>query len=413
MLIKLRFSFLFLIYFAFSLQGQYNGFRFVSGKSIEIPFELHQNLIVVDLVLGNKLPVKFIFDTGAEHTIVCKKELISLLGLPYERSFKIMGADFKTVLEAHLVKRVPLNLVNNLAFAVQDLLVLDEDYYRLDESIGQPVHGIIGADLFNRYLLKIDYIAKKITLSETEVFKIPNNFSYFPIEVIKGKPYFYPRLALQPGTYFDIKLLLDTGAGVSLLLLNHSHPLLSIPQNSLKGTLAMGLGGNIEGCIGRISELKLSSEISFPQLITDFQDISDNVDSTFALTKNGIFGEKLLQRFDVIVDYQRSGLYLKPNKYSKKALREDKSGIRVIAQGRYFDEYYVNDVIPGSPADAVDIRMGDRILSINRYSMVFCTLETLSNKMSGKVGKRIILKIERNGKVSRKHFILQNLIQNN
>lgn len=391
------------------LFGQTFGFQFRGGTSIDIPFEYHNNLIVVDVVLGKRLPLKFIFDTGAEHSIICKREIASLADLRFEREFEILGADLKRTLKAFLVKGVRLELVNTLGFAEQDMLVLDEDYYRLDECTGQPIHGIIGADLFNRYVVKIDYVRKRIKLIESASFVPPKDVFPLDLEISKGKPYFKPLLSLRPNEAFPTKLLIDTGAGLSLLLFNNTHPSLKPPENSLRGTLAMGLGGNVEGFIGKINHLELSESLGFSNLVCDFQDITNLLDSTVSNQRNGIFGEKLLSRFDVTLDYIRGKVYLKPNRWYKKPLEEDKSGLMLMAHGVKLNDFYINDIVPGSPASWADIRQGDIILSINRVPAGFYTIDDINKIFSGKEGKLIKIKILRNGKKYNKRFYLRSL----
>lgn len=398
-----------LLFISKLLFGQTFGLQFRGGASIEIPFEYHNNLIVVDLVLGKKLPLKFIFDTGAEHSIICKREVASLVGLNFEREFEILGADLKKTLRAYLVKNVRIELVNVLAYAEQDMLVLDEDYYRLDECTGQPIHGIMGADFFNRYVVKIDYVRKKIKLIDPSKFVAPKDISPLQLEINRGKPYFTPSLSLRPNESFPTKLLIDTGAGLSLLLFNNTHPLLAPPENSLRGTLAMGLGGNVEGYIGRINQLEISNNLAFNNLVCDFQDISTVIDSTVSIQRNGILGEKLLSRFDITLDYIRGFVYFKPNRWYQKPIEEDKSGLMVMAHGAKLNDYYINDIIPGSPASWADIRQGDVILSINHIPISFYSIDDINKLFASKEGKLIKLKISRNGKKYFKHFYLRSL----
>jgi hypothetical protein len=410
----MKYTLIFIVFWSLSfvekIPAQTLGFQFSKDvPSIEIPYEMYNNLIVIDLVIEKKLPVKFVFDTGAEHTIICKKEITTILGVQYEKTFSMLGADFKKVLTAYLVKSVSINLVNDLAHAKQDVLVLEEDYYRFDETSGLPIHGIIGADMFNRYVVGIDYHRKKIKLTQSAKFKVPNNYTAFPIEIIKGKPYFYPQLSLRPNESFAVKLLIDTGAGVALLLFSNTHPLLTPPSNSVKGTLALGLGGRVEGFVGKVNHLQLTEKIVFSNITTAFQDVGDFVDSTFAKSKNGIFGEILLQRFDVIIDYVRGNLYLKPNRAYRKPLPEDRSGLSIIAQGQSLNQYIVNDIIPGSPANWADIRVGDSIKTIGRIPCSLLILDDVTKRLRQKAGKTIHITIVRNGRKYKKRIILKDL----
>jgi hypothetical protein len=400
---------IFLLLFAHLSRGQTFGLQLRDATSIDIPFEFHNNLIIVDVVLGNTLPLKFIFDTGAEHSIICKKEIASILNLNFEREFVLLGADLKKTLKAYLVKGVRIDLINHVAFATQDMLVLEDDYYRLDECTGQPIHGIMGADFFNRYVVTIDYIRKKIKLTEPTQFRPAKGTMAIPIEISRGKPYFSPQLMLRPNESFAIKLLIDTGAGLSLLLFNNTHPSLQPPENSLRGILGMGLGGNVEGYLGRINQLNITDKLGFNNLVCDFQDIVGIIDSSVFIQRNGIFGEKLLSRFDITLDYLRNVAYLKPNRWYKKPIMEDKSGLMVMAHGLQLNEFYVNDVIPGSPASWADIRQGDYIRRINRIPVSFYTIDKINQLLAGKEGKIVKLKIERNGKKYDKQFHLRNL----
>ena len=58
------------------------GFYLTNGKKrADIPFEFVNNFIVITLNFNGKLPLRFIYDTGAEHTILNKREIGDFLGL--------------------------------------------------------------------------------------------------------------------------------------------------------------------------------------------------------------------------------------------------------------------------------------------------------------------------------------------
>ena len=70
------------------VQGQ-SGFLLPGGvKQIEIPFEYVNSFIILNIAFNGSLPLKFIFDTGAEHTILTKREISDLLQVHYDREFR-------------------------------------------------------------------------------------------------------------------------------------------------------------------------------------------------------------------------------------------------------------------------------------------------------------------------------------
>ena len=134
-------------------------FGFVLGgekKVAKIPFDVYNNFMVVEVTINGRLPLKFIFDTGAEHTILSKNIFAEILGLRYDRPIKVVGADLNQDLIAYVSRNVHLRIGDEAVAPQQDILILAEDYIKIDEYAGTEIHGIIGADLFRNLVLKID-----------------------------------------------------------------------------------------------------------------------------------------------------------------------------------------------------------------------------------------------------------------
>lgn len=411
-----RFNILFVVFFLFFYLhkniGQSLGFQLQKGVNrVDIPFQLVNNLMVVDIVFHQTLPVKFIFDTGAEHTILCKKELAEILALPYDRSFKILGADMRTELTAHLLRRISLKVKNSYIEAPkQDILVLDDDYFKLDEASGEKISGILGADMFNRHVVKINYVKKIISLFDSEKFVPPDDFEQFDLDIKSGKPYFYPNVFIEKKDSIPLRILLDTGSLLPMLLFTNTHPSLKLPSQYIRGSIGIGLGGNVLGYVGKVSQVKLSPTIGFDALPCHFQDIDLVMDSTSSKTRNGIIGEPLLSRFTIYVDYVREKLYLQPNHFYKKEIRFDRSGLNLIAVGADLDQYLVHDIVPNSPAAWADFRKNDEIVSVNYIAANFYGLQELSALFKRKGNKKMRVVLLRYGHRYVKYLRLKDLI---
>ena len=278
---------------------------------IDIPFEFKNNLILVNVTFNNTFPLKFIFDTGAENTILTKRSITDLIGVRYEREFKVLGSDMQTELTAYLVRGIQLK-IEDMVSPNQTMLVLDEDYFNFEELLGIQIHGILGANVFKGLSVKINYRNKVITLMKSGTGKLPNeNYQVLPILVEKNKPYLETFVRTQNDTIVKVKLLIDTGAMLALLLNTDSHPLLRAPENAVNGNIGTGLGGFLKGHVGRVSELNFG-DIQCNEVITNFQDYEEGMDSSLMLDRNGIIGNGVLSRFDVIIDYPALKMYLQP-----------------------------------------------------------------------------------------------------
>ncbi len=408
---KLPLTIALFIWSSFSLVfGQINDMSLLKGaRKVDIPFEYVNNFIVVKLIFNRTFPLKFIFDTGAEHTILTKREITDLLQVNYLREFKVMGADMKTEMTAYLANDIHLK-INNIIFFNHSILVLEDDYFRFDEFAGVNVQGILGADLFRRFIVKINYHRKVITLYDPRYFSPPKDFREIPIELKRNKPYlFADALFQEQQEESNIKLLVDTGASLSLLLHTDSDSSFHLPPNVILSNIGMGLGGFLEGYMGRIKMLDMS-KYELNNVITNFQDTNPDIDPEYLNHRNGIIGNQLLYRFTIIIDYVKSKMYLKPNKHFDEKFQYDKSGISLAASGVNLNNYTILYLVPNSPAAEAGLQKGDELKKINGWPVSFFSLEDMNKKLRKKTGKQIKLVIHRNGERMKYTFKLRPLI---
>ncbi|MEM7104316.1 MAG: PDZ domain-containing protein [Bacteroidota bacterium] len=389
---------IFLFGIVYGLEAQPLGMKLTNyKKSAQLPFELHNNLIVVSVRLNNTLPVKLILDTGAQYTIITKRELTDLLDAMYGKKVTLYGSDRSVELHAQLAHNIGLNLPN-LVMKRQTLLVLDQDYLNLEYLLGTPIHGILGTDIFKRFVVKIDYFKKVITLYEREVFNDPGtDYSRHNIAIHHGKPYLTGNVKFNVESSFSPILLIDSGASLSLVLHPNTDEQVNVPDDFIKGNIGFGLGGELEGFLGRVFEFDLEP-YDFKNLVTNFQDLPIIEDSLSVIyRRNGFFGGELLSRFTCIFDFHKNLLYLKPNKKFSKSFAQDKSGLDIYASGIDLNNFIVRQVIGNTPAYRAGILPGDEILKINAKFHSNMDLQDVTRVLQGKTGKQIRMVVRRNG----------------
>ena len=378
-------------------------------KKIDIPFEYENNLIIVKVMFNRIFPLRFIFDTGAEHTILSKRQYADWMGIPYEREFKLLGSDLSVDLKAYLIRGIHLK-VENMIVPNHSLLVLGDDYFKFDEMTGVDVDGILGADIFRGLSVKINYEKKVITLVKYRHFTPPGGkYIGIPIDIKKNKPYLETRIQIQPDSVIDVRLLLDTGAMLSLLLNTDSDPRLRPPPNYIKGNVGAGLGGFIEGYIGRVASLHLG-DLQCNGVITNFQELVEGADPAILLSRHGVIGNEILSRFHVVIDYQGQMLYLQPNRRFRESFDFDKSGLIVIASGTNLNRFIVHTVLPNTPAYEAGLLPGDEIRNLNFTPPGFLTLRSINATLRAREGKKITIKVRRGDEDVKVRFRLRKLI---
>jgi hypothetical protein len=392
------------------LAGQ-SGFQMERGLNhVDIPFEYTNNFIIVTLRFNGIIQLKFIFDTGAEHTILSKREIGDLFGLRYEREFRVTGSDLRTELVAYLSRGIRLDIPDKGRADAEDILVLQEDYFRFEEYAGIRVQGILAATFFARYVIKINYQRQVLTLYERDAFThYSDGFKPLPVEIYRNKPYLNTLLRMRADSAAPVKLLLDTGAGLPLLLFSNTHPLLHPPANAIVSNIGMGLGGYLEGYTGRVFGVQLG-DYSQGGIVTYFQEIDTTERRHILNQRHGLIGNVLLKRFIVALDYQSGQLWLKPSRAYREVFVFDRSGLNIIAAGQGLNRFTIQSVLPNSPAAEAGLLPGDEILRVGAAPARLLDLGRVQRILQKKPGKKIRLVVRRGEEKLEKVVVLRDLI---
>ncbi len=383
---------------------------FYHTDKIEIPFELVNGFIVLDVAYGpRRLPLKFIFDTGAEYSILTYKEFARMSGARIGREVIILGADLSTKIRANVIHGNQLDIANRLNITNVDMILLGEDFLNIGQYVGFPVHGIIGANIFSRFLVEINYKKSLIVFHDPRKNKVSyKGYHEMNVDFISRKPYIQMLVEMPNGVPFTGKYLVDCGADLSLLMMLGSHEQLEIPKNTLVAHIAAGLGGSLKGYMGRVNRIELASlELSSP--VIHYQEMADST-RLDASAKNGIVGNRILSMYNVLIDYPNRKLFLKPYRKKIRRMKVDKSGMSVIASGPFLNQLSIAHILEGTPAAKAGLQAGDIILKINGFPALFWDVSSVTNKLMKKEGRKIKVVILREGKRLKFSFRLKKYI---
>ena len=379
-------------------------------KTIEIPFDLENDFIVISVLLNGKMPLRFIVDTGAENTVLLDRTMTDALNVSYRRSFQVRGADVDTELTAHLATGVDLRLADRLLARNRTVLVLEENYFNFERITGTNIHGILGGDFLMRFVVEFNFRRQIMVLHDPSKFRVRRKFVEVPTTFIRNRPYLNIDVGVLRDSASPRRLLMDTGAGLSLLM--HTYPQTvgsDLPEQTIPAHIASGLGGTMLGSVGRSRVVNLADR-RLDDVITYFQEV-DTVEMKFLNQREGILGNRILKRFTVVVDYVRQRVYLRAEgKAYKRKFTYDRSGISLLAGGDNLNKYSVSNVVPGSPADRAGIQVRDRLRAVNGISTNLMSLESIVRKLEGKAGKRIRVRIYRGGRLQDFTLTLEDLI---
>jgi predicted aspartyl protease len=394
------------------LNAQTLGFSITGGKSrVQIPIEVQNNLIIVPVILNGQVPLKFILDTGVRTTILTEKTYSDILRLTYARKYLIAGPGGEKIIEAYITNNVTLDLPG-IHGEGHTMLVLEKDYLELRNYLGTEVHGILGYELFSRFIVQINYEKKMLILQLPEFFKAPRKFQELPMVVQDTKPYVYTEIEMTDSARLKTKLLMDTGASHGLILEPESDSIIKVPPQHINSIIGRGLGGVITGKIGRIKSLEIG-KYKINSVLANFPDINsynDTLKTSRHVFRNGAIGGEILSRFDVIFNFPADKVYFKKNAAFGKKFYFNLSGVTIKARGARLRKFEITDVRKDSSAEKADIKVGDVILFINGIAVTSLDLNQVNGYLNSKPGRRISFDMERNGERIKRVFKLENQI---
>lgn len=263
---------------------------FIADKdSTSLSFDPANNLIVITATLNGKGPFRFLVDTGASHHVM-KPEAAQALGLKVTGGGEIDAGERGTV---------SAGLVEVTEVRVGDFTLERQQFFVTPFPPSYPFEGFLGAELFKRFTVRIDFRHSMITLIRPGAFRYQGAGTSLSLKFQGGLiPQVKARVDDDTGWF-----KFDTGYNGSVALFGdfierHKLLLKYAPQKSSSGgrTLTGEVG---DSPVARIRSFKLGGLTL------------DNVEAFFFLEKggsnsafSGAIGAALLKRFNVIIDYK-------------------------------------------------------------------------------------------------------------
>jgi hypothetical protein len=362
-------------------------FTIAGGTSTDLPFELLNNHIYVEVQLNGRGPFRVLCDTGGANIVT--PELAAALGLKTEGAIQGQGVG-EASQDVGLVKIESLQVggatLKNQLFMVFALAPLTK-------VSGVPFDGLVGYEIFKRFVVTIDYEHGRMTLTQPEAFAYEGQGIVVPFRFKGHVPQVDGEIDGVAGR-FDI----DTGSRASISLLSpfvEKNGLTAKYAPKIEGVTGWGVGGPSRSQVTRAKLLKLG-EVAIPDPVTEL-----------SLAKRGAFsdpyaagnvGAGVLKRFNIIFDYGRQRLIFEPNGNYGKPDTFDRAGLWVNSVDGALE---VMDVIAGAPAAEAGLKVGDLILAIDGRPAGEIAIPALRQRVrSDPPGTRVLLKV-RSGNTER------------
>lgn len=415
-------------------------------KVEKIHFELINNLMVVPIEI-NGAKLKFVLDTGVSSPILFNLTDQDSVQINQVSEITLRGLGEGEPIKALRSEHNRIRLGNATNLDQQLFIVLDKEI-NFSTSMGIPIHGIIGYDLFKSFVVEINYSRKSLKLfpSEHYEYRLKDKQETIPISLIDKKAYVDGTIDTDEKENIPVKLLVDTGSSDALWLFNNPELGLEVPEDYYEDFLGRGLSGNIYGKRSRLKGFRLGN-FSLFDAKTAFP-----YKESFGLVRNlagrnGSIGGEILKRFNFIVDYsrrqitlQKNALFKTPFQYNFAGIDLQHNGMRYISESiadynglvkdkdngsfgnvqillqnrtrlSLVPEIVVSSIRAGSPAEKAGLLEGDVILAVNGKRIHDYQLQEILQMINVKKGRRVKLLIERYNKDLLYSFVVEDVFK--
>lgn len=373
----------------------FTDFSFAGGGSrATIPFKLINNHIYIPVTV-NGHPLQFMLDTGGANILT--PAAAKSAGIASKGALQGGGVGKKSV-NTGIGKVANLTLGGKVTLRNQVFGILPLPGFSGVE--GTRFDGLVGYEVFKRFVVKIDYADRKLTLMRAHDFK--------PADAGTAIPFTF--LGHIPGVEGSIDGLkgefeIDTGSRAALTLWGpfvKAHDLVSRFHASAPTVIGWGVGGSARGRVARGGKLMIGS-VAVHDPLLELSTATQGAGAARYVAGN--IGGEILRRFTVTFDYANQHLYLKPNEHYGTPMNYDRSGMWVNA-GR--SGFVVKSVMPGGPAAEAGLEVGDLITAVNGKPAASVALSDLRRMLSDEApGTHVTLTVGTGGKAHTVTLVLR------
>jgi hypothetical protein len=273
--------------------------RMLPTNIITLPFELVGGRVLVPARVNGSDAMSVMLDTGYSIDML-SGQIAEKLGLKRNGQITIRGIAGEE--KAALFEGATFGL-SGAKYSPRRVAALSAGYQRR----WRKRDGILGAGFFRRFVVEIDFRARKFSLHEPESFRSTGLGEVIPLTFNDSTPVVEGAILLPDRAPILGRFELDTGCDGGLCLGSdfvESNHLLEATGET-KDAQRTGVGGDTSTRTGHVPKFRLGSLVIEKPLANFFLEGSP-VDTGYA----GHIGMDVFRRFKVIFDYSRQRMIL-------------------------------------------------------------------------------------------------------
>jgi Aspartyl protease len=259
------------------------------------PFEFSSGAVILPISIHGSRPLRFVLDSGSAKTLIDRK-VAAELGLKEGEESSLQGAG---------AGRTPIHALHDVELQMPGLDSRGYDCFTVDlspvsQAAGTPEDGILGYDFFARFVITIDFEARRITVELPTAFHQTGGFEALPITIQNRWPFVKAELVMAGPVTIQDTFLIDLGSSDAV-----DHPVVKNMKEKTASKSGVGFGDPVDGAVAVATSFKIGN-------FTVGGPVVACCGGTEATSR--LIGAEILKRFTVVFDYPSLHVFLRPNK---------------------------------------------------------------------------------------------------
>jgi hypothetical protein len=275
-------------------------------ESIVVPLNVERNRTMVTVKIGDVVVPDLILDTGFwyDGIMIYNTAYLDSIDLTGAVQVQMGGAGSGGPATGLMIDSGEFH-VGSLRCSNQRIIVLQDDIYK-----GFPSNGVIGYSIFGHYVTEFDYDSSTMTLYGAGAPAVDSSWTSLPIYFKKNMiPWVDVSVSVGRELPSTLATYIDFAARDAIVLLEKHGRKYPLPSDTVRMHLGRGLSGDIYGLTGTISRLAIG-----PYSLTNVRAaVADEKSRSKQEDADAVLGNASLRRFNLIFDYEKKTLHLKPN----------------------------------------------------------------------------------------------------
>ncbi len=355
--------------------------------------EYKHNMVFLSCKVNDTIRGNFIFDTGCYG--MCYDSLFNSQHHFIDLNVPVLPYKNDSLAQEPSLKR------QNLSFNDYSYSTYGAQIINLKSMDGRKVDGLIGWDLFYNKMVEFNFLESSLKVRHFKDTLVDASFTKIPLKQTQDGFLLQTKIKINEGLEISGDFLLDMGYSGKILLghkITAKHKL----EEKLHDILPLySAYATVEGegyrFAGRVKKLTFN-DFTFNDVIVSCSAKEEPIleGSEFI----GLLGMDILKRFDMIIDFKRNILYLKPNRQFDEKFTFVTKGLGFVDRTDISEGWEINSMLLDEETKKTGIKPGDLITHINNKDVR--TLSYDSVMQAFKVISHIAELTIKHGETSRK-----------